>query len=175
VTDKGPKRTVRTHGASGYRAGCKCTVCTLAESERKRNFRATGTGAKQATTANVTPLRSNVKGRARTSARATTRAPQPPSQRPPVIGDNEAAVRAQCEGATRAADQPGTVAQAITLAKILDREDLIAMHANTSRQLHVLLQSLAGPKLKSKGKLVAIQKMTNRRPAGADSGAVQGE
>jgi hypothetical protein len=92
-----------------------------------------------------------------------------------VVGDNEAAVRLQCDGATRAADLPATVMAAITLAKILDRDDLIAMHANTSRQLHVLLQSLAGPKLKSGGKLYQIRRMTNRRSAGADSPAVQGD
>jgi hypothetical protein len=156
MTDNGPKRNVRTHGVAGYRAGCKCAVCRLAESERKRNLRALGSGAK----ANVTPIRSHANRGAKTS---------------PVIGDNEQSVRQQCEAAPKAADAPGTVQQAITLAKILDRPELVAMHPTTSRQLHILLLSLTPPPGKSKGKLLAIKKLQNRIPRGANDEAAHGD
>jgi hypothetical protein len=67
MTDSG-KRKVHSHGVAGARAGCHCTVCTLAESERKRNYRATGSGAKRSAAANVTPLRSHASRGAKTSA-----------------------------------------------------------------------------------------------------------
>jgi hypothetical protein len=94
---------------------------------------------------------------------------------PAVIGANEAAVLAQCAAAPKAEAAAATVAQAVTLAKILDDESCKAMWPTTSRQLHVLLSSLSPPPAKSKGKLYAIRKMSNRRPVGADGGAVQGE
>jgi hypothetical protein len=171
MTDNGPKRRIRTHGASGYRAGCKCPVCTLAESERKRNFRATGTGAKpcgeSATpNTNVTPIRQRSTGRTRTSASGPARAPEP-------IGEYEAAVREQCDSSPRRDDRPGTVAQCVAMARILDNPLLVAMHPQTSRQLHTLLTSLDGPPKKSRGHLIAIQRMTARRPRDPNTGVAQ--
>jgi hypothetical protein len=70
--------------------------------------------------------------------------------------ENETATREQCARSSKAADQPGTVQQAITLAKILDNPSLASIHPTTSRQLHILLTSLSGGKKKSRGGLAAI-------------------
>jgi hypothetical protein len=67
------------------------------------------------------------------------------------MGENESAVRAQCADAKQAEAKPGIVAQAVTLAKILDNPYLQPMHPQTSRQLEALLASLDGPKRKMKG------------------------
>jgi hypothetical protein len=70
--------------------------------------------------------------------------------------ENESAVRAQCANSKLAEDKPGTVSQAVTLAKILDDPDLQPIHAQTSRQLHALLTSLDAPKRKMKGSHLAM-------------------
>jgi hypothetical protein len=83
---------------------------------------------------------------------------------PDTLGDNEAAVIAQCENMGQvAADKPAIVSQAKTLARILDDPTLMPMHASTSRQLQALLASLDGPKKKSRGRLAAVQAMTPRK------------
>lgn len=129
---------------------------------RYRHAKMTGEGQSLAT---VVPLAPSKPGRK--SSRSEQAKPAGP-----VAGANEIAVMAQCEAASKATEKPATVEQARTLAKILDDDDCKAMWPTTSRQLHVLLSSLTPPPGKSKGKLLQIQKMVNRRPHGADGGAV---
>ena len=81
-----------------------------------------------------------------------------------MVGANEQAVMAQIQAAPKADAAPGTVQQAVTLAKILDDENCKALWPTTSRQLHVLLSSLAPTKTKSKGRLAKVATMTNRSP-----------
>ena len=85
---------------------------------------------------------------------------------PPVAGENEQAVREQCAKSSKAGDRPGTVAQAVTLARILDNPSMSALWPQTSRQLHVLLTSLDAPRPRSKGRLASVISMTeqNRKP-----------
>jgi hypothetical protein len=159
-----PRPPSTEHGTSAmYRRGCRCGPCATVERDRVRRWRHTKMTGEDRSLAAVVPLAAKT---SRKSKRAG----------PAVVGANEAAVLAQCEAAPKAADAPGTVQQAITLARILDDEDCKAMWPTTSRQLHALLLSLAAPRGKSGGrKLAVIRAMSNRRPAGADSGAVQGD
>ncbi len=100
---------------------------------------------------------------------------KPAKPKPQAIGTNEQAVLDQAAQLPKADQQPATVQQALTLARLLDDDACKAMWPTTSRQLHVLLLSLAGPKAKSKSRILAIQKMTNRRPRGAESSAALGD
>ena len=136
---------VPQHGRRGYRRGCRCAVCRADETQRKREFRA-GIPPEQRAVVRLLPTTK------------TTRQPDPP-------GENELAVREQCARSPKAADQPGTVSQAITLAKILDREEFSAMHPTTSRQLQALLTSLAAPNTKSRGRLARVQSLTSGKVA----------
>jgi hypothetical protein len=175
IIDDMAKRHVKTHGVSGYRAGCRCITCTMAESERKRNYRATGTGSKSggvkaarnsqdcADTGNVTPIRVIGTGKRRTAARGTARGRESLSE--PKVGINEEAVRDQCAASARAADQPATVAQAITLSRILDNDRFAAIHANVGRQLNALMMQLDGPKTKRKGRLAVVTTMVSGKVA----------
>jgi hypothetical protein len=176
------KRLVKTHGVSGYRAGCRCFTCTMAESERKRSYRATGTGSKsdganvgrnrqnRADIGNVTPIRPIGAGEPRTAATAargqeSTR--QAASQ--PAIGRNTQAVIDECSRSPLADKRPGLVAAAQTLARILDDELFKALWPNTSRQLQSVLRELAaGPAKKSKGRLYAVKQLTSGKAAGND-------
>jgi hypothetical protein len=79
------------------------------------------------------------------------------------MGENEAGVREQVRYSRLAEQRPGTVAQAITLAKILDDPQMKPMHPQTSRQLHTLLTSLDGPKKKSGGRLAMVSAMSGRK------------
>jgi len=141
------------HGRRGYRRGCRCGVCRADETQRKREYRA-GIPPEQRAVVRLLP---------------TTRQPAASKPKPEpeaaVMGENEVAVRLQCANSLKAADQPGTVSQAITLAKILDREAFSAMHPTTSRQLQALLTSLAGPKRKSRGRLARVQSLTSGKVA----------
>ena len=108
-----PTRTIRTHGSAGYRAGCRCEECKFAESERRRNYRAFGSGTK-----NVTPLRR-----------------RPTAE---TVGDVENAVLTQFADVL----QSPTVLAAQKLAKILDDPAAIGLHVSASRELQRLLVSL---------------------------------
>jgi len=152
------KRQVKSHGASGYRAGCRCVTCTLAESDRKRNYRATGNGAKSVSSHdNVSPIRPNITGKPRKSARSAGTAPET------AIGDVEAGVIDECAALPATGDRPATVWCARRMAQILDQPELITLHARASRELSNILGSLRGPKKKSRGRLAAVASMTNRK------------
>lgn len=132
------------HGTSTeYRNGCRCAVCKAGNTQRQRDYQARRS----------TPASPNVVEMPGVS-RAT-----------PEIGFNEAAVIAQCENAPKAGDLPSIVAQARTLARILDDPSLMTYHATTSRQLQSLLATLQGPPKKSRGRLAAVQAMTANRNA----------
>jgi len=143
------------HGtATMYRNGCRCNDCCASNAKRGRDYRAKN------------PTRRGTRGARNVVAMPTQPTPQPVPQPPNELGDNEAAVIAQCEQLGKAAaEKPSLVAQAKTLARILDRPDLMPMHATTSRQLQALLASLDGPKKKSRGRLAAVQAMTPRKAA----------
>jgi hypothetical protein len=81
------------------------------------------------------------------------------------MGDNELAVIEQVERMPKAPERPSIVAQAKTLARIMDDPALRPMHATTSRQLQALLTSLDGPVRKSRGRLYAVRQMTERKAA----------
>jgi hypothetical protein len=138
-----PKRTVRTHGTSGYRAGCRCSTCTLAESDRKRRFRSTGSGAK-----NVVAIRSK--------------------QDLTQPGEVERALDA--ETAELGTEHAVTVAQARVLARILDDAEMFGLHVQASRQLTQVLQSVwgnqspgRGGRRKSGGRLAVVRELTKAR------------
>jgi hypothetical protein len=136
------------HGRRRYRRGCRCAVCRADETQRKREYRAGIPADQRAVVSLLLPT-------TRRPAAASNPEPEP------TMGDNEIAVRAQCESSPKAADNPGTVSQAVTLARILDRPEFAAMHPTTSRQLHALLTSLAAPKRKSRARLTRIRSMTS--------------
>jgi hypothetical protein len=77
-------------------------------------------------------------------------------------GPTELAVIAQCEDNPRAAERPATVAQARTLARILDTPEMFPTHATASNSLQKLLASLDAPNRgrKSKGRLHSVIRMT---------------
>ena len=61
--------------------------------------------------------------------------------------------------------RPDVVAGARTMARILDDPEMSMTHATVRRQLRLDMDSLRSATVKkSKGRLAAIQRMTNRRP-----------
>jgi hypothetical protein len=137
------------HGhPTGFQRGCE--KCEAAAKERRSSPQAKREAADRRTKDKAT--------------RAGRLIPLPTGTRsaPAAIGFNEAAVREQCEQSPKGSERPGTVAQAITLAKVLDTPELQTIHAQTSRQLHALLLSLDGLKKKSGGRLAAVQAMAGR-------------
>lgn len=57
-------------------------------------------------------------------------------------GETEAAVRAECESLGVSKSQPAMVANAVKMARILDQDELVALHPTTSRQLTTILGKL---------------------------------
>jgi hypothetical protein len=134
------------HGVSGYRRGCRCAACSSAERLRQLHYR-TGT-----TKGTPTPKPD------------TNVVALPTAKHPVQAGAVEAAVAAECAKLSTAVERPADVQQALVLARILDDAEVTALHPVTSRQLHALMESLrTGRKLKSKGRLAAIQAITTRR------------
>jgi len=161
--DDGPKRSVNTHGTSGYRAGCRCVECTLAESDRKRRFRGTGTGAKSAVETNVTQLRRNTTSHVGTSARSQASGKESP------IGPVGQAVMADTADLPEAPGKSIMVEMALTLARLLDNPRYVGLHVQASRQLSAVLGSLTGGKAsgrrKSGARLATVQSLTRHRRA----------
>lgn len=152
MADNGPKRTVRTHGSSGYRAGCRCATCTLAESERKRNWRATGRS-------NLVQFPTRAKGAALVSR---------PTQQ--LCGEVEASVLAEWASVAGAEEKRAALAMARSVARILDNPQFAGMHVQAARQLSQILESLhdsgshgRGGRRKSGGRLAAVADLAKAR------------
>lgn len=95
--------------------------------------------------------------------------PEPPEQPEPPEDDMpglvEAGVIEACENSTVAKERPDLVAQARRLAVFMDNPLLQKDYPRCSHQLSNLMTQLKPAlKTKSKGRLVTIQKMTNRVP-----------
>jgi hypothetical protein len=139
------------HGTtSEYRSGCRCGPCRAANTAAARRIRAR-----------------NAKARTRKSKSKVVALPSHPAQivtAATEMGENEAAIREQCENSPKGSEKPGTVSQATTLARILDNPDYAPMHAQVSRQIHALLLSLDGPRTKARNnsRLAVVQAMTQR-------------
>jgi hypothetical protein len=117
-------------------------VCRQAESRRKRDQR-----ERKLTGGTVTALPT-----------ATTQPPRGP-------GEVELAVVAEVDGLPMAADRPALVANAITLAGILDNAEQVYMWPQTTRQLHALLNELHGGgkrKRRDSGRLASVSQMVGR-------------
>lgn len=147
------------HGITQYRNGCRCAVCT--ESARRAKQR------QRAAKAKPHMLPESLRPAPAPAESAPNVVAMPKATSPveaAAMGDNEAGVRAQCAASRLAADRPGTVAQCITLSKILDNAELAAMWPTTSRQLQSLLATLDGPRKKTHGsQLAVVSKMAGRR------------
>ena len=141
------------HNISRYKRGCRCDVCRAAGTKAR---------ARQRATQKTHTLPEGLKPKPQPKVVGLPSTPQPVESE--AVGENEAAVRAQCGNSKRADDVPAIVSQAITLAKILDNPDLQPMHPQTSRQLASLLASLDGPKRKMKsGHLAVVSRMAGRQ------------
>jgi hypothetical protein len=120
--------------------------CAQCKAER-REIRAKAAAKAQREAKRHTPQARMDRAEARRNQRATRYASVvalPKSTVPTVLGENEAAVIAQCEHLPKAEDSPSTVQQCRTLAKILDNDEMSALWPQTSRQMHALLSSMAG-------------------------------
>jgi hypothetical protein len=112
MTDNGRRRRVRSHGTSGYRAGCRCYTCVSAETDRKRNYRATGSGAKSS---------DYTEGAA--------------GDRNSEVGEVEAAVIAECESLPLAAQRPTLVIAARDMARIMDNREVSHWHSKAAKAM----------------------------------------
>jgi hypothetical protein len=136
------KRQVKAHGSSGYRAGCRCVTCALAESGRKRNYRATGAGAK-AVAAKVTPIR--------------------PEMTSPVIGDAEQAVIDWCASLPDASGRSVSVLCARRMAEILDEPAYRGMRVTAGRELSRIMNVLQAKPKHESGRLATVRQLTKAR------------
>jgi hypothetical protein len=158
------KRQVRTHGIAGYRAGCRCVTCTLADSDRKRRFRAFGSGAKsivdgqpsKAAESNVKPLRSRTPQRQRRAASGAASGSQWAA-----VGDIEQAVIDECAMLPVAAERPALVMATRLMARIMDNPELQALHVKASRELEYNMSFLR-PTRKPKHQRASVHLLTRR-------------
>ena len=148
------------HGASAYAHGkCRCSVC-----------RAEATAARQrqrAKRAKVHTVSESIRPAPKPAEAAPNVVALPTSsQRVEAIGINEQSVRAECEQSKDADTRQSVVSQAISLARILDNDDLMSMWPTTSRQLQGLMKELQSPRKKLKAShLGTISQMSGRRQA----------
>jgi hypothetical protein len=77
-------------------------------------------------------------------------------------GEVETAVRKQCEMSPGYEKQPGIVAMCIKLARQMDKADTEMLSDRYAAKLNVLLSRLGPIKTKSRGRLVAIERMVGR-------------
>ena len=143
-----------THGASGYRSGCRCKICCAGNTAQQRKQRAKDITKRS----NVVAMKAAQKSKSIAPVDNPS-APATASPEPKPLGDNKIAVIEELELLPKASERPSIAMQARTLARILDDPDLQPMHATTSRQLQALLAALVGPQKKSRGRLAAVQTM----------------
>ncbi len=149
------------HGLDGYRNyKCRCEeVCKPAQAKFMREYRAAAKAKKLAEQApdNVRPLR-------RRGRPVKVVAKSPPDEQP-VIGDAEQAVIDVVAASSVAPERPDVVVQARILARLMDNPLSMGKDSatSTSRQLSKLMEQLhPAAKTKSKGRLQAVQRLTNR-------------
>lgn len=156
-----------------YRAGCRCEKCMAGNAEYHRARRAR---IRSEAVDNVTPLPLRRRGsagmpiskstRSGAEKRSETTPPSDPKKpdTPHVPGETERAVIAECSSLSMADQRPAMVALATRMARILDNAELTTLWPTTSRQLQAVLNDLrGGSRTKRKGRLAAVQGMTNRR------------
>lgn len=126
-----------------YAERCRCEPCRAAQAKYMRDYK---------------DRRLAIGGAKLLSLAAVDKpAPQPVSRGP---GDNERAVREECAGLSLSDDRPAMVAQAVTLARILDNPKSMAMWPTTSRQLTAILNDLRGnSKKRTRSRLASVQRM----------------
>lgn len=140
---------MKSHGASGYRGGCRCQKCRSAESARQRRFRARNPNAQIRGVPRVVALPSIPQ-----QAQAGSQGPGP--------GEVEQATREQLAGMPKAAERQGEARAAIRLAQLLDDPAYFALSAQNANKLHMILTSLGTPKRKARSRLAAVESMTSR-------------
>lgn len=171
VADFVPHTAPCPPGLDGYRAyKCRCDEgCKAANTKYGRDRRARIKKEQQdvQTPDNVRPLR---RGNPMTTVVGgdvlNGRAPERPPERcgPGVV---EKSVIDVCVANSVADDRPDLVMQARTLARLMDNPEREKEWTPASKQLSNLMAQLCPvTKTKSRGRLVAIKKMTNRRPPG---------
>jgi hypothetical protein len=150
-------QVLQPHGTvKRYRQGCKCDPCRAANAEYQRCFKL---GLKPV--GNVSPIRGRKPSAQAAAQRAQEKSGPSPRVRSGSVGEVERAVRGQLKDF--AADNPTQVEMAIVAAKILDNPERVALHPTTIRQLGQIVEGLtAGKKKKSRGRLAAVQSMTDR-------------
>jgi len=158
-------------GIDGYRQyKCRCDEgCKAANAKYSREVRARAKAKKLAAVEdNVRPLRRHgspvntvvggdvLNGRAKPGQKRLDEQPE--------IGYAERSVMTVCKNNPDVADElPDVVAQARIMARLLDNPAREKEWTSASRQLNILMAQLRPVvKTKSKGRLVAIRKMTNR-------------
>jgi hypothetical protein len=142
------------HNASSYAHGCRCSVCRAAGTAAKRKQRANK--------ARVHQLSESLRPAPKPVAPKVVELPTS-QQQVDTMGLNEQAVREECELSKSADTRQSVVAQAISLARILDDDRLMSMWPMTSKQLQGLMKELQGTKRKINRNLVVVSKMAGRR------------
>jgi hypothetical protein len=126
--------------------GSRCDACRAANADYQRAFQL-----------GLVAPKSNV-----TSIKSRKQPAKPRAPRADKRGEVERAVRAQLKDF--AADNPTQVQMAIVAAQILDNPERVALHPTTIRQLGQIVEGLtAGKKKKSRGRLAAVQALTDRK------------
>lgn len=161
-------------GIDGYRAyKCRCDEgCKAANTKYGRDRRARIKEEQQRadeTPDNVRPLRRSDPMKTVVGGDALNGRAQSPEQPRPLgePGEVEKSVINVCVANSVADDRPDLVTQARTLARLMDNPEREREWTPASKQLSNLMAQLCPvTKTKSRGRLVAIKKMTNRLPPG---------
>jgi hypothetical protein len=159
-------KVLKPHGTMArYRQGCvdgpgktSCDACKAANREYQEIYKL-----------RLRPPRPNLvdRGNVRSISRPVStktsreRLNTEPAQQDICVGSVERAVRIQLQDFV--AEHPTQVEMAVVAAKILDDPDRVVLHPTTIRQLNMIVEQLtAGKKKKSRGRLAAVQAMTDR-------------
>ena len=137
--------------------GSRCDECKRANAEYQRDFKL---GMNPAVASNVSPIRGRRASAQSKAQRAQEKSGPAPLVRPDPVGQVEKAVKEQLRDF--ATEHPIQVEMALVGARILDSPERVALHPTTMRQVSQIVDSLtAGKKKKARGRLAAVQDMTN--------------
>jgi hypothetical protein len=141
--------TISAYRGSATREPCRCATCKRGWAEYMRNRR-TKSVPERSKTRVVKPTNVVQMPSPQVAARAAAQ---------PGMGANEAGVLERFEQLDT--NDPALKAQCVTLARLIDDGENVALIVPATKQLHLMLTGAAqGKKKKSRGKLASVQALS---------------
>ena len=147
--------TSSKHGSSGYRQGCRCEVCKLANTEALRSYR-----AKNRTPRVPRPVVAVVERQRATMPATVTTLPEPEQEYVP--GPVEQAVIDECATLSTASTHLVLVETAKQLARILDTPGAVTTQPSAAAKIESIMERLRRGADTRKARLSSVRKLNSR-------------